>query len=488
MTKRIMRAFKMNEISAVDRPAQAHARMAIMKRAVNKGMYDVAEFARVIASVGYLISNAESEANIEGDNSPVPQKLRSWLASGARVFQDMAQEEIDELVNAVARKQASDVDAYLARNYRSEIEKRTFTAEQREAAANSGAALPDGSFPIENASDLRNAMRAIGRAKVPAKAKAHIRARAKALGLTSELSDAFKGMFAKAAAALGDSIRSIIGDPAADKSTLLDKSLSEFTDHVAGLADDVDKALAAGSAADKSEESDMDIAVLKKALGLADTATEAEITAELTKHAGLKTTVGKLETDLAIAKAAMTDEEKAFHDGLKDEDAKKEFRGKSKEERTAAMKKRDDLPPAIKKALEEADDLKKRVTAMEDKEALAVFTKHASAAGLAETESATLQKAYKGDKEALDKLVGFVKTANSQRDAAQKLAGVFKELGSSQGGTGLTALDELSAKAEELRKKETGLTKDQAFAKVYSDPANVELAKRERAENRPVPA
>lgn len=32
MTKRIMRAFKMNEISAVDRPAQAGARMTIMKR------------------------------------------------------------------------------------------------------------------------------------------------------------------------------------------------------------------------------------------------------------------------------------------------------------------------------------------------------------------------------------------------------------------------------------------------------------------------
>lgn len=33
MTRRIMRAFKMQEISAVDRPAQVHARMAIMKRA-----------------------------------------------------------------------------------------------------------------------------------------------------------------------------------------------------------------------------------------------------------------------------------------------------------------------------------------------------------------------------------------------------------------------------------------------------------------------
>jgi len=37
MTKRIMRAFKINEISAVDRPAQPDARMRIMKRAERRG-------------------------------------------------------------------------------------------------------------------------------------------------------------------------------------------------------------------------------------------------------------------------------------------------------------------------------------------------------------------------------------------------------------------------------------------------------------------
>ena len=37
MPKTIMRAFRLAEISAVDRPAQAHARMAIMKRAADHG-------------------------------------------------------------------------------------------------------------------------------------------------------------------------------------------------------------------------------------------------------------------------------------------------------------------------------------------------------------------------------------------------------------------------------------------------------------------
>jgi hypothetical protein len=61
------------------------------------------------------------------------------------------------------------------------VSKRKFSAKARDAAASKGAALPDGSFPIENKDDLKNAIQAIGRAKDPEKAKAHIIQRAKAL-------------------------------------------------------------------------------------------------------------------------------------------------------------------------------------------------------------------------------------------------------------------------------------------------------------------
>jgi hypothetical protein len=64
---------------------------------------------------------------------------------------------------------------------------RTFNADKRKNDAKTGAALPDGSFPIENVGDLQNAIKAIGRAKDPAKAKAHIRKRAAALGATKML-------------------------------------------------------------------------------------------------------------------------------------------------------------------------------------------------------------------------------------------------------------------------------------------------------------
>jgi len=59
---------------------------------------------------------------------------------------------------------------------------RTFDTDKRKAMADKGTALPDGSFPIANVEDLRNAIQAIGRAKDPERAKRHIRKRAKALG------------------------------------------------------------------------------------------------------------------------------------------------------------------------------------------------------------------------------------------------------------------------------------------------------------------
>ena len=45
------------------------------------------------------------------------------------------------------------------------------------------------------------------------------------------------------------------------------------------------------------------------------------------------------------------------------------------------------------------------------------------------------------------------------------------------------ALDELHAKAAKLRKVMPQLSEAQAFAKVYQDPNNVELRRRERAQN-----
>lgn len=72
------------------------------------------------------------------------------------------------------------------------MQKRDYNTEQRRAMAERNEALPDGSFPIANEADLKAAMQSIGRAKDPERAKAHIRRRAKALGLSDMLTPAFK--------------------------------------------------------------------------------------------------------------------------------------------------------------------------------------------------------------------------------------------------------------------------------------------------------
>lgn len=56
-------------------------------------------------------------------------------------------------------------------------------------AAKRGWAMPDGSYPIRNRSELQDAIHAFGRAKNQAAVKRHIIKRARALKLTSLLPD-----------------------------------------------------------------------------------------------------------------------------------------------------------------------------------------------------------------------------------------------------------------------------------------------------------
>jgi len=65
-------------------------------------------------------------------------------------------------------------------------------ADKRKDAAKKGEAMEDGSFPIHDKRDLEKAIKAIGRAKDPSKAKRHIKKRAKALNATGMLPDDWK--------------------------------------------------------------------------------------------------------------------------------------------------------------------------------------------------------------------------------------------------------------------------------------------------------
>lgn len=73
------------------------------------------------------------------------------------------------------------------------LAKREFSTKEREAAADKGEAMPDGSYPIKNGEDLSNAIQAFGRAKNKAATKRHIMSRARALGMTDKLPESWTG-------------------------------------------------------------------------------------------------------------------------------------------------------------------------------------------------------------------------------------------------------------------------------------------------------
>lgn len=72
------------------------------------------------------------------------------------------------------------------------MEKADFTEKERKSLAKKKEALPDGSFPIRNTSDLKNAIRLAGNAKNPERARRWIKKRAKSLGAESMIPDTWK--------------------------------------------------------------------------------------------------------------------------------------------------------------------------------------------------------------------------------------------------------------------------------------------------------
>ena len=67
------------------------------------------------------------------------------------------------------------------------MDKRDYSSATRERMAREGQAMRDGSFPIANEADLRNAIQSVGRAANYERAKRHIIRRARQLNLTNML-------------------------------------------------------------------------------------------------------------------------------------------------------------------------------------------------------------------------------------------------------------------------------------------------------------
>jgi len=73
---------------------------------IEKGMYQVADFANVINSLAWLQRSCQYEAESEGDNSPLPAKLADLIGQAGQCLMDMAQEELSELMAEMKGEQA----------------------------------------------------------------------------------------------------------------------------------------------------------------------------------------------------------------------------------------------------------------------------------------------------------------------------------------------------------------------------------------------
>ena len=100
---KVIKSIDLREVSLVDRPANPEAVFTLCKadggeEPVEKGMYELSDFASVLRNIGYLVAQAGWEAQSEGDKSPLPAALMEWLKSGIGIFQAMAAEETAELL------------------------------------------------------------------------------------------------------------------------------------------------------------------------------------------------------------------------------------------------------------------------------------------------------------------------------------------------------------------------------------------------------
>jgi membrane protein involved in colicin uptake len=229
---------------------------------------------------------------------------------------------------------------------------------------------------------------------------------------------------------------------------------------------------------------------IKKAMETALPAAVTAATADMAKAAAAA------QAEITLLK--MSDAEKAFCDKKGwDDTQRKAFAAKPDADRAADMAKaasEGKLPAEIAKALTDANaeiakrdtliaDLKKRADAADEKDAIVTFGKRAVAAGLKEADGEIMRKAYAGDAAAQTELDKKFTELTKALTAAQETGNIFKTFGSDGGeGGGATAHEQFIAKATELRKSEPKLSPEQAYSKVYTDPANAALSIQHRRE------
>lgn len=313
---------KWSKVDLVDRPADGHAEIAIWKR--DEEVED-----DYLTPEGTIVMKSQ-----DGDDEEPAEEAPEG---------DSEEDEEDE----------------------EDVEKREFSTDQREALAKQGKALPDGSFPIVNTEDLKNAVQAFGRASDKGRAKAHIIKRAKALGATELLPENWK---------VSKKEEGAMPEPLSEE--ILKSLPDEALEYIGDLERKLDEGNIEPSNQDVTKRDDLPVEVREEI-----EKRDAEL-ATITKRLEQAEAVAKAERDARITREWEDRVSRLDHLTLPDE-VVKQFK-------TLA-----DTQPEF------ADEIyKSLVAANEQTESAAIFSeigKSAPAEGSAEAEATKIAKAYQAE-------------------------------------------------------------------------------------------
>lgn len=109
----IIERIELSEISLVDRPANPDARITQISKmqkgaadTVAKGLWTVGAFATVVQDLQYLQENTAWEAEYEGDDSPIPARIKAAVKDLCGILCDLVAEETAELVGDAPEAEA----------------------------------------------------------------------------------------------------------------------------------------------------------------------------------------------------------------------------------------------------------------------------------------------------------------------------------------------------------------------------------------------
>lgn len=191
------------EISLVDRPANPDCTIMLAKAAsddkgaefepvdIDKAADDKVDCPTCDGD-GKIMAGKRDCPDCDATGKVTPEKAASLKKSAEPLTVEVSRDIGWKTESIADGQQRITIPPEILKAIWPELAKKDYTDDERSDMASKGQAIPGGGFPIKNTADLKNAIQAIGRAKDPAAAKAHIKKRAAALGQEGLIPDTWK--------------------------------------------------------------------------------------------------------------------------------------------------------------------------------------------------------------------------------------------------------------------------------------------------------